>query len=115
MIGNALFESHAWLAMVAAGCCEILATSCIKMSDGLRKARWMGGFALTMGGSLYLMSLAVSAIPMGTVYAVWTGIGAVGTALVGMIAFSESKNPLRLACIALIIAGVIGLRISSGG
>ncbi len=98
--------------MFAAGGCEILATTCIKFSDGFRRIKWMAGFVFTMSGSLFLMSVAVSAIPMGTVYAVWTGIGAVGTALVGMIAFGESKNALRIACLAMIIAGVIGLRLS---
>jgi quaternary ammonium compound-resistance protein SugE len=104
-----------WLALFAAGCCEILATTCVKFSDGFRKAKWIAGFIVTMSGSIFLMSIAVKVIPIGSAYAVWTGIGAAGTAAVGMIAFKESKKVARIACLLLIIAGVIGLRLSAAG
>lgn len=77
--------------------------------------KWMAGFIATMCGSLFLLSIAVKVIPIGTAYAVWTGIGAVGTAIVGMIAFGESRSLARIACLLLIIAGVIGLKVSAGG
>ncbi|MDA1261645.1 MAG: multidrug efflux SMR transporter [Planctomycetota bacterium] len=108
-------ESVAWITLFAAGCCEILATTCVKFSDGFRKAKWIAGFILTMGGSIFLMSIAVKVIPIGSAYAVWTGIGAAGTAAVGMIAFKESKKFLRIACLLLILSGVIGLRLSAAG
>ncbi len=106
--------SHfAWIALAGAGCCEVLATTCIKLSDGMRRARWLAGFAVTMSGSLFLLSIAVHEIPIGTAYAVWTGIGAIGTATAGMWAFGESKAPARIACLLLIVAGVVGLRLSA--
>ncbi len=108
-------ESAAWIGLFAAGCCEILATTCVKFSDGFRKAKWLAGFILTMSGSIFLMSNAVKVIPIGSAYAVWTGIGAAGTAAVGMIAFEESKKVVRIACLMLILAGVIGLRLSAAG
>lgn len=101
----------AWSALIAAGACEIVATTSIKLSDGMRKWRWLCAFVVAMSGSIYLMSVGVRVIPIGTVYAVWTGIGAVGTAVVGMVAFAEPRTKGRIACLALIIAGVIGLRL----
>ena len=68
-----------------------------------------------MGANVYLMSVAVEVIPIGTTYAVWTGIGAVGTSIVGMAPFGESRGPMHIAFLALIIAGVIGLRSSAIG
>lgn len=107
-------EQFAWIALFGAGCCEVLATTCVKFSDGLRRGKWLVGFAATMCGSLYLLSIAVRDIPIGTAYAVWTGIGAVGTAAVGMWAFGESKAIPRIGCLVLIIGGVIGLKSSAG-
>jgi quaternary ammonium compound-resistance protein SugE len=63
--------------------------------------------------SLWLLTQALRTIPVGTAYAIWTGIGAVGVATLGMVLFSESASPARLACIALIIAGVVGLKLVS--
>ncbi|MSR45036.1 MAG: multidrug efflux SMR transporter [Phycisphaerales bacterium] len=100
-----------WIALFAAGGCEVLATTCIKLSDGLRRLSWMAGFVATMSCSVFLMSLAVTVIPIGTAYAVWTGIGAVGTALVGMLAFGDSTSLRRMVCLALILCGVVGLRL----
>lgn len=105
----------AWFAILAAGLFEVMSTTCIKWSDGFRRKRWLAGFIATMGASVYLMSVAVEVIPIGTTYAVWTGIGAVGTSIVGMALFGESRSPLRIAFLLLIIAGVIGLRTSASG
>ena len=66
-----------------------------------------------MAISIYLLALAVRTLPLGTSYAVWTGIGAAGTALLGIILFNEPANPGRLASIALIVAGIAGLRLAS--
>jgi len=105
----------AWLAIFTAGLFEVMSTTCITGSDGFRRKRWLAGFIAAMGASVYLMSVAVEAIPIGTTYAVWTGIGAVGTSIVGMAMFDESRSPRRIALLALIIAGVIGLRSSAIG
>lgn len=66
---------------------------------------------LTMGASFYFLAQAVKTVPLGTAYAVWTGIGATGAVLVGMVLFAESRDALRLVCIGLIVAGVAGLRL----
>jgi quaternary ammonium compound-resistance protein SugE len=66
---------------------------------------------LAMAGSMYLLAVAARALPIGTAYAVWTGIGAVGTAILGMVLFNEPATAGRIACIALIVCGVAGLRV----
>jgi quaternary ammonium compound-resistance protein SugE len=64
-----------------------------------------------MVASVWLLAIALRTIPLGTGYAVWTGIGAVGTAIVGMFLFNESRDALRIACILLIVAGIVGLKL----
>ncbi len=108
-----MIDSLAWIALSGAGCCEVLAATCILLSEGMRRTRWLVGFVVAMTGSLFLLSVAVRTIPIGSAYAVWTGIGAVGTTAVGMIAFNESRAPRRIACLLLILAGVVGLRLSA--
>jgi quaternary ammonium compound-resistance protein SugE len=66
---------------------------------------------VAMGASVVLLALAMRTLPVGTAYAVWVGIGAFGTAILGMVLFGESREPLRLACLLLIVAGVIGLKL----
>lgn len=103
----------AWFLLLLAGLCEISWAITLKYSEGFTRL-WptVGVFA---GGivSVYLLGLAVKQIPIGTAYAVWTGIGAVGTASLGMALFNEPRTGLRLACIALIVAGITGLRLLS--
>jgi quaternary ammonium compound-resistance protein SugE len=65
-----------------------------------------------MGGSFLLLAQALRQIPIGTAYAVWTGIGAVGAAIFGIVVLGESAAPVRLACLALIVAGIVGLRLA---
>jgi quaternary ammonium compound-resistance protein SugE len=67
-----------------------------------------------MGVSVVLLALALKSIPVGTGYAVWTGIGAVGTAVLGIVLFGESASAARIGCIGLIVAGIVGLKIVSG-
>jgi quaternary ammonium compound-resistance protein SugE len=66
-----------------------------------------------MGGSIYLLSRSLTGLPLGTAYAVWTGIGAVGTVIAGLVLFGESRSALRLLCILLIVAGIVGLKLCS--
>jgi quaternary ammonium compound-resistance protein SugE len=66
-----------------------------------------------MAGSFVLLAQALRVLPVGTAYAVWTGIGAAGTAVLGILLFDESQAPLRLACLGLIVAGIVGLRLST--
>jgi len=103
----------AWLLLLLAGFCEVGWAITLKYTHGFTRL-WpsVGVFG---GGvvSVYLLGLAAKQIPIGTAYAVWTGIGAVGTALLGIALFGEPRTAVRLGCIALIVAGIIGLRIVS--
>ena len=102
--------SAAWVSLAIAGALEIVWAISMKYSAGFSRL-WAS--VLTVGAALasfYFLSRALDSLPVGTAYAVWTGIGAVGTALLGMILFGEPRSALRLLCMALIVAGMVGLR-----
>jgi quaternary ammonium compound-resistance protein SugE len=101
----------AWLLLVIAGLLEIAFAWGMKSSEGF--TRLMPSLLTVATGltSVVLLSLAMRTLPMGTGYAVWTGIGAAGTAIVGIAVMGDSAAPLRVLCIALILAGVIGLKL----
>ena len=101
--------TKAWLFLLAAGVCEII------WAAGLKKF----GIKPTAGGaftvffmllSFFLLDQAMKHLPLGTAYAIWTGIGAVGAAALGMLVMGESRDPVRIGCIALIVAGIVGLK-----
>jgi quaternary ammonium compound-resistance protein SugE len=104
----------AWTLLGVAGILEIAFAFAMKSSEGF--TRWVPALFTVASGvsSVVLLSLAMRTVPMGTGYAVWTGIGAAGTAIVGMVVLGDSAAPLRLLCIALILGGVIGLKLVSG-
>jgi quaternary ammonium compound-resistance protein SugE len=101
----------AWLQLVLAGILEIAFALGMKASEGF--TRPMPSLITVVSGlsSVALLSFALRSLPVGTGYAVWTGIGAAGTAIVGITALGESATPMRILCIGLILAGAIGLRI----
>ena len=105
----------AWISLLVAGLFEVGWPIGLKngWTDDGAKPLWIlfAGACLLASGALLLY--AQRSIPIGTAYAVWTGIGAAGTAALGIILFSESTNPLRLASIALIIAGIVGLKLTT--
>ena len=101
----------AWIWLTAAGLLEIVWAVGLKYTDGFTKPVPSAVTVAAMAASVFLLALAVRTIPIGTGYAVWTGIGAVGVALVGMVLFDEPKDLLRIASILLIVAGIIGLKI----
>lgn len=103
----------AWLILVAAGLFEVGFTTCLKLSDNFSNYKWSTGFVICIAVSFLLLNKAIQTIPMGTAYGVWTGIGAVGTALVGIIWFKESADFWRLFFIFLLIGSIIGLKIVS--
>jgi quaternary ammonium compound-resistance protein SugE len=103
----------AWLYLFAAGLAEIAWAVGMKYTDGFTRPVPTALTVAAMALSIWLLSLALRTIPLGTGYAVWTGIGAVGTAVCGMLLFGESRAALRLACIALIVAGIVGLKLFS--
>ena len=101
----------AWIILIVAGVFEVAGTLSLKLSQGFTRLVPSIGLFVCMGLSLYLLSTAVeAAIPIGTAYAIWTGLGAVGTALVGMIGFQESRAPLRIASLLLVILGSMGMK-----
>jgi quaternary ammonium compound-resistance protein SugE len=102
----------AWIFLGLAGLFEIGWAVGLKYTEGFTRA-WPSMLTVAaMAASFMLLSQALRAIPIGTAYAVWTGIGAVGTAILGIMLFGESRAPLRLACMALIVAGIAGLKMS---
>ena len=93
-----------------AGLFEIAWAIGLKYTDGFSRLWPTVGTAAAMILSILFLEYALRTLPVGTAYAVWVGIGAVGTAMLGMLLLGESREPLRLACLALIVAGVIGLK-----
>lgn len=101
----------AWILLIIAGLFEVSFVIAMKLSDGFRVKRYTILSVIAGACSFYLLSMSLTDIPVGTGYAVWTGIGAAGSVLVGMLFFKESKQPLKLLFLACIIAGVAGLKI----
>lgn len=103
----------AWALLSIAGILEIAFALCMKWSEGF--TRLMPGLFTAAAGlsSVFLLSLSLRTLPVGTGYAVWTGIGAAGTAILGMVLLGDPMAPTRILCIGLILAGVIGLRLVS--
>ena len=101
----------AWALLFVAGLCEIAWAVGLKYTDGFTRTVPTTLVIAAMVASVWLLSIALRTIPVGTGYAVWTGIGAVGTAIVGMFLFNESRDALRIACIVLIVAGIVGLKL----
>jgi quaternary ammonium compound-resistance protein SugE len=103
----------AWIYLIIAGIFEIGWAIGLKYTDGFSRLWPSVGTIGAMIISFILLSTAMKTIPVGTAYAVWTGIGAAGTAVLGMWLFDEPRDFMRFVCIALILAGVVGLRLVS--
>ena len=100
----------AWMLLFVAGLLEIGWAIGLKYSDGFTRPLVSAVTVVLMIGSVVLLGFALRHLPLGTAYAVWTGIGAVGTALLGIALFGDPATAGRLACIALIVAGIAGLK-----
>jgi quaternary ammonium compound-resistance protein SugE len=107
--------AQAWLLLVVAGLFEVCWAIGLKYADGFTRPAPTAFVVVTALLSFYLLALAMKALPAGTAYAVWVGIGAVGVALLGIALFGEPATAARLASILLIVAGVTGLRLFGGG
>lgn len=103
----------AWLWLAIAGLFEVVWVVCLKYADGFTRSGWSAATATAIALSFYCMSQSLRVLPMGTVYAVWTGIGAAGGMIWGMTFQGEPATTMRVLCIALILAGVAGLKIGS--
>lgn len=106
---------NAWVMLGLAGLLEIVWAVGLKYADGFTKPVPSAITIAAMVVSMWLLAQAARDLPIGTAYAIWTGIGAVGAALLGMMLFAESANVVRLGCIGLIVAGIIGLKLSTPG
>lgn len=103
----------AWLILIIAGCFEVGFTTCLKLSNNFTNVKWSIGFFICITLSFMLLNKAIQTIPLGTGYAVWTGIGAVGTVLIGMFFFKEPTDFWRLFFIFSLIGSIIGLKLIS--
>lgn len=101
-----------WLLLFSAGCSEIIFALSLKYNESFTKL-WPSIATMVSGGaSFYLLMLSLKTLPIGTAYAVWTGMGAVGVAILGIILFKESAEWVRLASIMMIIVGIVGLKLT---
>ena len=101
----------AWTYLLLAGACEIVATTLFRYAEGFTKlGPSLASLAIGLL-SFYLLNRSLVGLPLGTAYAVWTGIGAAGTALIGIAFYQEPASFMRLACLALLIGGIIGLKV----
>ena len=102
-----------WICLVIAGLFECGWAIGLKYTDGVSKIVPLVLTIVSMGMSVWLLAVAMKTIPVGTAYAVWTGIGAIGVAVMGMVLFGESRDILRMICLLLILSGIVGLKLVS--
>jgi len=100
-----------WLVLFVAGLCEVGWAVGLKYTDGFTRLGPTLATAACLAASMALLAWAVKSLPLGTAYAVWTGIGAVGAVTLGVVLFKEPVTPPRLICLGLIVAGILGLRL----
>lgn len=108
-------QTFAWVLVLLAGLCEVTWAVGLKYTEGFTRLWPSVGTLAAMAASVILLGWSLKALPLGTAYAVWTGIGAVGTALCGMVLFGESREVARLVSMGLIVAGIVGLKMLSDG
>jgi quaternary ammonium compound-resistance protein SugE len=104
-----------WVYLFVAGLLEIAWAVGLKYTQGFTRLGPSVFTVVSMGASVGLLGLALRHLPLGTAYAIWTGIGTVGTAIAGMIMLGEPAGAMRLGCIALIVAGILGLKLLTPG
>lgn len=106
-------QQRGWLFIVIAGLCEVAWALALKKSDGFADITYTVVFVVFLAISMVLLSKAMSeGLPMGTAYAVWVGIGAIGTVLLGIVLFDDPVSALRIIFVALIVAGIVGLQVT---
>lgn len=102
-----------WIILFVAGLLEVVWALLLKQSEGFSRPGPTIGFLVALFLSMFLLSQALKSLPVGTAYAIWTGIGAAGTAILGILWLGESRDLLKLISLVLLIGGIIGLRLSS--
>jgi quaternary ammonium compound-resistance protein SugE len=103
----------AWLLLLLSGALDVAWAISMKYADGYTRLGWSALSLALLAAFVYLLGRTLEVLPVGTAYAVWTGVGAVGTAALGILLFQEPVNALRLGSIALVIVGIAGLKLSS--
>lgn len=103
----------AWVYLVVAGLFEVAWATAMKYAEGFTRLWPTVAMVVLMLASFGLLSQAMKTLPLGTAYGVWTGIGAVGTVLVGIFFFGESRELVRVLCMVLILSGIVGLKLTS--
>ena len=103
----------AWLLLVVGGLFEVGFTTCLRFVDGFKNVPWTLGFLASVAVSMGLLEVASRTIPMGTAYAIWGGIGAAGTVIVGLFFFGEPATSIRLLLLVALIGCIVGLRLAS--
>src|SRR5947207_288473 len=104
----------AWLALITAGLLDVAWAISMKYAEGYTRIGWSLISLALLGAFVFLLGRALQVLQVGTAYAVWTGIGAIGTLLMGMVLFSETLNPVKIAGIAMVLAGIIALKLAPG-
>jgi len=102
-----------WIALILAGLLEVVWAVGLKYTEGFTRPLATALTLAAMAGSVGLLGLALRGLPLGTAYAIWTGIGTVGTVIFGIVALNEPASALRLGCIAMIIGGIVGLKLTT--
>jgi quaternary ammonium compound-resistance protein SugE len=103
-----------WIYLVLAGLLEVVWAIGLKYTEGFTRLWPSVITASAMLASIVLLGLAVKSLPIGTAYAIWTGIGAVGAVILGIVLFGDAASPLRLACVGLVVLGMLGLKLTGG-
>ena len=103
----------AWFLLFIAGLLEMVWALLLKQSEGFSRPLPTAGFVISLVFSMFLLSQSLKTLPVGSAYAVWTGIGAAGTAIVGMLWLGETRDVVKLISLVLLLAGIVGLRLTS--
>lgn len=104
----------AWLILLVSGVLEVVWASALKASEGFSKPMYSVIVVIAAFISFWLLATAMRTLPLGTAYPIWVGIGAIGSFIIGILVFGEAASPMRLGSAALIIAGIIGLKLAEG-
>lgn len=105
-------QPTAWLLLIASGLMDVAWAISMKYAKGYTQPGWTILSLVLLSGFVYLLGRVLTVLPVGTAYAVWTGIGAAGTVLLGIVLFGESLNPLRLGGVLLVVAGIVALKLA---
>lgn len=103
----------AWLILFLAGLFEVVWAVGLKYTDGFTRLWPSLGTLVAMAASVWLLGIAMKSLPLGTAYSVWVGVGAIGTVIMGIVLFGESANALRMISVALILFGIVGLKLAT--